>query len=655
MSAPRSAAPLSLLATAIAEVAAHDPRRIALTDGRIERTYADLARVLDVEAGEASWGSILVGDSVGDAERILGEAARGASLLMLDGRTTAEEASRAEAIFIDADEPDRPRSIGLCSSGSSGLPKVVELDWVGLLDNARTFARAAGYESGDVIWCTTPLAHLYCFGAAVLGGLLSGATVLLSDGLLGRSRFSELALVAHPDFLLSVPSLFRRYLELVEEDPGLVEGWRLRSCIAAGEPVPAELIGAWQAQTGIRLLAHFGLTEGGHVTLAGDGDDVGVGRPLPGVEVEVGDDGEIRVRRPSPGRPYRVIGAGIDPDGWCMTGDLGHIDEEGNLHIVGRADDRINVAGKKVDPAEVEHALLACEGVADAAVAGIEGDGEQQVAAFVQMEPQAAVPDGRIREQLAARLSPFKLPRHFIRVEQVPRTLTGKVRRGELIAAFADQGTGVKPTEADPATSTLGQRLARAPEAERDSLVLELVRAHAAAVVLGSESPAEIGPEQAFRDLGFDSLAAVELGNRLAAVTGLALSSTLAFDHPTPADLARYLRARAEGSKELLARPTRRASSEEPIAIVGMSCRYPGGASSPEELWQLLAEERDAIGSFPTDRGWDLQRLFHPDPDNPGTSYAKEGGFLYDAAEFDAEFFGISPREALAMDPQQRL
>ena len=200
----------------------------------------------------------------------------------------------------------------------------------------------------------------------------------------------------------------------------------------------------------------------------------------------------------------------------------------------------------------------------------------------------------------------------------------------------------------------LARRLADVAESEREALVLELVRQRVASV-LGHDSGAAIDPHSTFQDLGVDSLAAVELRNVLGQLTGLRLAATLVFDHPTPIAVAKFLQSSVEGVQAVKRHAPRRSVAEEPIAIVGMSCRYPGGVCSPEDLWRLVCEGADAVSSFPTDRGWDLERLYDPDPDSLGTTYVNEGGFLYDAPEFDAGFFQISPREAASMDPQQRL
>jgi acyl transferase domain-containing protein/D-arabinose 1-dehydrogenase-like Zn-dependent alcohol dehydrogenase/acyl carrier protein len=243
---------------------------------------------------------------------------------------------------------------------------------------------------------------------------------------------------------------------------------------------------------------------------------------------------------------------------------------------------------------------------------------------------------------------------------QQPQLLTSllSLRSSPLLAGLpaarkAAEAVEAARRETESVTSELHQRLRGLAEGERIEPVLDLVRTIAAAV-LGHAGKESVSPGKAFRDLGFDSLTAVELRNQLAAVTGISLQASLVFDYPTPQVLAGYLLGELLGAGiDLVGETTTTAGrSDDPIAIVAMSCRFPGGIASPEDLWRVLTEGRDVIGEFPGDRGWDLAAL---SGEGPGHSATLQGGFLDGVADFDPAFFEISPREALAMDPQQRL
>ncbi|MFE0422625.1 acyltransferase domain-containing protein, partial [Streptomyces sp. NPDC058953] len=214
-------------------------------------------------------------------------------------------------------------------------------------------------------------------------------------------------------------------------------------------------------------------------------------------------------------------------------------------------------------------------------------------------------------------------------------------------AGAAEHGRAPQVAEAPPTAEGT-------PAVLGDKELWTLIRSQSAAV-LGLSDPRAVEADATFKEQGFDSVTAVELRNRLTPATGLRLPSSLLFDHPTPTLLVRHLRERLSGGREdqhqrdtaaAVTAGAAAAVADDPVAIVGMSCRLPGGVSSPEDLWRLVSEGADAISGFPEDRGWRLDAR---------ADFPRKGGFLADAGDFDAAFFRISPREALAMDPQQRL
>ncbi|MGW7705721.1 type I polyketide synthase [Streptomyces sp. NPDC054771] len=563
----------------------------------------------------------------------------------------------------------------LYTSGSSGVPKgVLSTQRNRLAPIATGLVGVLGLSERDRVLWPLPLHHAMSQIVCFLGVTAAGASAVLLPrftvaGVLGELRREGASFT----LLGGVPTTYSALLDAVRGEEGGDGGEggegggglgapALRGCVSGGAAAGPGFGESFEAVCGVPYLEHYGSTEVGPVTMPEPGRTTGsggCGRVLPGTRVRVGGgpdgrdtgEGELWVSGPGVmagyhGRPEAT--AEVLRDGWFRTGDLARIDASGGLAITGRASDLIIRGGVNIHPSEVEAVLRRLPGVADAAVAGRPHPvfGEVPVG-YLVAEPGGVLDRGRVLAACRAELSGFKVPVELFEVSDLPRTASGKTVRRDL-AGLPARALGA---EADESAQTVGTEADGKPSED----LLALVRGEVAAV-LGCTAQS-VEPDTALRDLGMDSLTATVLRERLSAATGLPLSEAVAFDFPTASALATHLGER-NATAPAGAGPVDRSavrSDDDPVVIVGMACRYPGEVTSPEELWRLVSDGTDAIGPFPTDRGWDVEALYDPDAGRPGRTYVREGGFLSGVDRFDPGFFGISPREALAMDPQHRL
>ena len=355
--------------------------------------------------------------------------------------------------------------------------------------------------------------------------------------------------------------------------------------------------------------------------------------------------------------------------GYLRTGDLGFL-RDGELYVTGRLKDLLIIDGRNHYPQDLEltaeraHPAVRPGCVAAFAVSSSvstdSGDDDRPVL-VAEVAPEAAADQREIEMAIRRALS----EEHDIAVRDVIliqpggilKTSSGKIQRSATRKAYLDDSlTHITPPP--PPSQQPAPAIDRALNPDANSIESWLVDAVARRAEIDRT---QVNVDRSIADYGISSRNLVEIVSELSDRLGRKLEPTVLYEHPTIVGAARAFAATdAIPTPEPAASPAPTPTSApspspatEPIAIISMACRFPGGANDPEALWRILSDGIDAVGDPPG--RWDVPALHDPDPDAPGKAYTLRGGYLRDIDRFDAVFFGISPLEAAAMDPQQRL
>ncbi|WP_425174339.1 AMP-binding protein, partial [Mycobacterium sp.] len=526
------------------------------------------------------------------------------------------------------------------TSGTTGPPKAAIHRHADVLTFVDAMCRKAlRLTPEDIGLSTARMYFAYGLGNSVWFPLATGGSAVINPLPVSAEVATELSARFEPSVLYGVPTFFARLVDGFSPD-----SFRsLRCVVSAGEALEVRLAQRLkQFFGGIPILDGIGSTEVGQTFVSNSIDEwrLGtLGKVLQPYSIRVvapdgttagpGVEGDLWVRGPSIAPRYWNRPDPPLKNGWLDTRDKVSMDGDGWVTYSHRADDTEIVGGVNVNPREVERLIIENGTVAQAAVVGVrDSTGASMLQAFLVPTNDALIDESVIQDihrRLLVRLSAFKVPHRFAIVERLPQTATGKLLRGALrtqsptkpiweLPSIEPQSPAQAQLDNKPASNsravvgnaevgTLNERLA-VLQRERYRLVVEAVSAETAKM-LGHPGPHSVNRDVAFSELGFDSQMTLELRHRLAAITGRRLPDTVGWDYGSVSGLAQYLVAELSGWDRHV-QPPSPAKADEPVVVVGMGCRFPGGVVCPQGLWEVVAQGRDVVSEFPGDRGWDV-------------------------------------------------